>query len=589
MTIIELMVASGVMLVGLTALAYTTTVSFADIGTARQRQAANGLLNRTIEQVRALPFDTLRSGLDNADAAADTANVTVSGSTYTYKGNGEQIPNGTLPAHVTPLFPHVQPAITVGSTTYTVSTYPTFLPGSDQSAFRVTVVVTWPKLVRGGGGGRVSGQTIVYSPAGASGCLSAATHPFASPCQPFFYGASAVQAGGVGVSGTIQGINLAKASLHLSESSSNTQLEQVTAIQGYARTAGSTLALGNLADQSAGLHQVVTRATNDAAQPGADHDAQTYTAASANSALTTTGSGNTLQLIPGGSGDTASSVNTVTATASKACADPGGANQVDSQPCSNGRVLQGSPLVAEVTLTDGVNPLGGGPAQLASVQAPGTEAVSYTNRDLLPGTNACTATAGDGCMHAQSRRSIGLLRVAGLPAGMSPSADGLGAWAAGCRCLLELSNYSDRVAAESGGGSVAPAAAVAATDAAVSATPVLRYWNGSGYTLVTSFEGAPQTISVPPVTAASGSVVVTITANVVRTGGTSTSAATAPASAACPALCHTNSAAFANSPLVADIGYLVTSGGATIADLTISVDLGKAVAKASYQGAPSAG
>src|SRR2546426_2200630 len=92
-TLIELMVAVGIMLVALLALAYTATIGFSDIALARQRQGASGLANQTMEQIRALPFDVLKKGLSNADLASGSdTKITACGVNYCY--GGEQIPRG---------------------------------------------------------------------------------------------------------------------------------------------------------------------------------------------------------------------------------------------------------------------------------------------------------------------------------------------------------------------------------------------------------------------------------------------------------------------------------------------------------------
>jgi len=69
-TIVELMVATGVMLAAITAMLYTTLAGLEGIAVARQRQTANGLANQVLEQVRALPFDTVERGLSNTDLSA---------------------------------------------------------------------------------------------------------------------------------------------------------------------------------------------------------------------------------------------------------------------------------------------------------------------------------------------------------------------------------------------------------------------------------------------------------------------------------------------------------------------------------------
>src|SRR5438128_1451481 len=122
-TLIELMVAVGIMLVALLALAYTATIGFSDIALARQRQVASGLANQTIEQMRALPFDVVKKGLGNTDLSSGSdPNITACGVNYCY--GGEQIPRGANP-NVVPLVPHTQ-TIVVGPTTYTVKAYVTY-------------------------------------------------------------------------------------------------------------------------------------------------------------------------------------------------------------------------------------------------------------------------------------------------------------------------------------------------------------------------------------------------------------------------------------------------------------------------------
>ncbi|HEX2062792.1 MAG TPA: hypothetical protein VHE80_00060, partial [Acidimicrobiales bacterium] len=340
-----------------------------------------------------------------------------------------------------------------------------------------------------------------------------------------------------------------------------------------------------LADQTSGLQQVTTSATTGTGQAVGDYDSKTVTSPSSPTVLSILGSQNLLELFPDVGGDTASSVSTVNSTATNACADPAAANQLDGQPCGNGVTRQSGDLAMQLRLSTGSVQIGSGPVQLFNVRRPVRQSFSYTNRDVAPGTTACKTTGGDGCVRAESRRAIGRTRVAGLPVGMEPTSGAL-AWAGGCRCLIELSNYADTVSAEAGGGSEPPAVTVTGADPSLSASPVLRYWNGTGYTEVTTFTGAPQSFTLPSVTAVEGGTTIVIGANVVRTGGTSTSATTEPPGTACPSTCHTAAEARANSPLVAEITYSVTNGSTVIADVRIAVDLGPALAKASYEAAP---
>src|SRR5437870_13775641 len=95
-TLIELMVAMGVMLVAIVAMLWSTLAGFRGIAISRRRQVANALANQAIEQVRALKFETLQLGLGNSDLSSTTdANVTKtgSGSSTVYKYGAEQIPH----------------------------------------------------------------------------------------------------------------------------------------------------------------------------------------------------------------------------------------------------------------------------------------------------------------------------------------------------------------------------------------------------------------------------------------------------------------------------------------------------------------
>jgi len=215
-TLIELMVAVTVLMVALVSLAYLVLIGFSDIALARQRQGANGLANQTLEQVRALPFDTLKKGLSNADLTASTTtgnasfdpNIIKNGTcgaptVYCYKG--EAIPRGANP-NVVPLVPHQQ-KLKIGSTSYTIRTYVTYYNNiTTNNTFRVTVEVTWANSQIGGVSNKVTAQTIAFS---GTGCLSTSTHPFAAPCQPFFYGSGTWDAATVTMTGTVEGMNRA--------------------------------------------------------------------------------------------------------------------------------------------------------------------------------------------------------------------------------------------------------------------------------------------------------------------------------------------------------------------------------------------
>src|SRR5207245_8720942 len=134
------------------------------------------------------------------------------------------------------------------------------------------VGVTWPNPARRGVRASVQSQTIAYS---GTGCLSVNTHPFAAPCQPFFYANSVADAGHVDIAGTLAGVSLTRASVVMPDWSSNMQIEQISAMQGVPTASGAELTLtGNPATVN-GEQQAASAADNDPAQPGNDYQKTT--------------------------------------------------------------------------------------------------------------------------------------------------------------------------------------------------------------------------------------------------------------------------------------------------------------------------
>ncbi len=569
-TLVELMVASGLLFAALTALAYTSTVAFADIGLARQRQAATGLANQAIEQVRAVPYDVLTRGLANSDLATPDPNIVVSGGDYRF--GGERIPHADITGSVKPLVPH-RSTVTVGPTTYTVGVYPTFL-GDDPAAnvYRVTVIVDWARPVRQGVRARVQTSTLVYSPAG-----NTATAPFATPRQPFLYGTAAAQPGSVNVTGTLGSLILERASLDQSERSSTMQVEQTAAIQGLVRTSGVTLDLAGSDPQTVGSQPASAASSNDPSRPPtsdsattAGQTAQTVSAASGGSEVALTSSG----------ADTATATTTATAGTDPECPDTAGLLQSDGLPCGASRADQGASARANLRLAAGATDLGS--AVLASMGAPAGASPNlgrtFANRAIAPEGGVCISapTGGDGCLGTAASRMVGTVALAGLPSGATPPALWEGQ-------LLAVTGASDTVKAESGTGTSPPTAVTAAT---------IRYWAGesTGYVDLPISEATlggtvvPAAATSVTMSAADGPVTIEITPSL-TVGGTSISDS-APPTCATPCA-RTGVEARSRSPVLGTIGYRATQNGATIADLTIAVDLGTLLAKATYTAAPA--
>src|SRR6266540_913396 len=234
-TLVEVTVAITVIFASLVALAYTATIGFSYEDLARQKQTATGIANQMMEQVRGLAWDKITTAHVGADLGATRSDLTVTNpdsgylvtgcsgdSAGVYRlfscaagsqiGSGEKVVASALscaagsPDCVSPLVRHAG-EITQNNIVYTWRVYdsnncPTGTTTGCTAAtpYRVTVVVTWT-------GGKpspnkiVQVQSLFWSP---SGCRSTATHPFAAPCQPFFFGASTAHQSTVDISGSVE-------------------------------------------------------------------------------------------------------------------------------------------------------------------------------------------------------------------------------------------------------------------------------------------------------------------------------------------------------------------------------------------------
>src|SRR2546421_4386680 len=94
-TVVEMMVSFMVISIVMTSMAYVMAVSLKQVSFAKQREVANSLVDKTMEQARALPYLMIQTGLDDHDitASADSS-ITIIGSTYTYVPTGETIVHG---------------------------------------------------------------------------------------------------------------------------------------------------------------------------------------------------------------------------------------------------------------------------------------------------------------------------------------------------------------------------------------------------------------------------------------------------------------------------------------------------------------
>lgn len=602
-TILEMVIAAGILMIAMSALMLLFTTSLAQSSDARQRQIANSLLIKTMEQARALPYAQVALGL-NASASTGDPNITyctgagapasacVDASTWLYKG--ERIPHGTGMATVKPLnvplvtgqadkghrqFP------TVNRTNYTVAVYPTFtsVPGAptDQPVYRLTTVVSWLAL---GKTKTVTSQSIVYSP---SGCMSTTTHPFGAPCQPFFYGTASTGLGAIQVISSdpnrdaVDGIPLETAQISLSHAGTRQDVEQITRLNAGANSTSVLSKLIGSDPRNAGGDGAAALADTDPSSQATQFFQQTFTGTAGT--LTENGSGNSLWATSSNE-DTGAAAAAATAS-SVTCENANGTTITGALPCGSSRVQQKSAAVIGLDVNWGGHDWG--TTEIARLDAAPAATRTNVSRWGTSGGAACTATSGVGCIQSAATRAIGRLSIGGLPTGFVN--DGRVPGAAWAGYLFQLDNYGDSVRAESGISGAAPTVrTIAATG---TGQPTLKYWNGTAYSTITWPVGSVPptgTITLPTTSVdddRGGGAKVTVVMNGTITLGTQAVKVTGPVG--CATIC--SSTATANSPILADITYTVYKGGDTLATLGIHVDLGKLEATAQYQAAPSAG
>jgi len=173
-------------------------------------------------------------------------------------------------------------------------------------------------------------------------------------------------------------------------------------------------------------------------------------------------------------------------------------------------------------------------------------------------------------------RAFGTIDLAGLPDALVPPALWEGQ-------LVRLTGWTDRVSAESGTGTSPPAVTAAGT---------IRYWTGEagGYAELAVDQLTPSGFSVPvePLTLlqdfGGGPVEITMTPALTVGGSATLDSAPSPCAEPCT---RTEVEARARSPLVGTIAYVARHNGVTVADLTITVNLGTLLGKASYIPAPA--
>lgn len=592
------------------ALALAMQGSLVAMGRNKEFQAATQLMSRRIEEVRALAYDTLAAGA-NASAvqsriaagATDGGRLVASGSGYTY--NGEQLlTNTATTTTATPLTPEYWSTETVDDTSYTISTYVTrcYQPegtnttcnptggASDQALVRVTVVADWTPPTMSGTGSpmQLRDQSLVYSP---TSCLSSSTHPFSAPCQAFQYAGASGGTGVISVKAVdpnnpaatvgIFGADAGQLSVYLPNATASLQVEQSGRAGAAAR--GASIAVDALdpgaADTTVGGDSAQANASNDPAQPGTT-DTATLSATAPTKQVP--GAGN-LGIQAAGSAANGTAAATMAANGTPACASASGTGQLTGTPVCADAAL--SSITGMSTIATTGSHAGADLAMtLASVSPPAPGDVTRTHVGAYSSANAgsvCATAVSPACVVGDARSFGGQVVIGSLPAGMTAPPGWLGG------ALLIDASRLDAVA-ERGAGAASPA------NPAVTGTPTVRVWNGSGYTSISlASVAAATTVDIGTASVSSGAVTVELLAppgpdnQAATTGGTVTvgdRVSTTSGPANCSATCE---AAATFTGVTATVHVLIREGATAVARLIVSATISAAEAHAAFEPASS--
>jgi Tfp pilus assembly protein PilV len=408
-TILETVIALMVVFASLTALAYTASIGFRYSGYGRDRIQASGLANRIMEDIRGLAYTKITNGIPTSELAADSRAVNCSG-TYRFQScSGEKIVSSTFAAgyEAAWLVPHTDD-VAVGNLDATYSVYvtnntPTTTP------YRVTVILEWTNgAIASAPNNSVKVQTLFWSP---DGCVNSTTHPFAAPCQPFFYGQVDAPQARFSVTGQLYNfaIDFDALAVTLPGITANTQEEQTNQLNATTTLSGITFT------DSAGDEEVGDqRATADA-----DDQTDTAAAVTAGGATTNVSALTLSRIATGGggqqvglkadvaAGDLEGRSASVDASASDTYACPTtGARESDLLPCSGAHVKQVGTITVSVLHAQLLAALG--PANLLRIVAPATNTTAWIDRDV-GGTNE------DGLIDVHANRTLGTIQLGGFP------------------------------------------------------------------------------------------------------------------------------------------------------------------------------
>ncbi|HEY3023295.1 MAG TPA: type II secretion system protein [Actinomycetota bacterium] len=611
-TLLETVVALAIIFASLVGTAYIVSGGFGYTALARERQAATGIANQLMEQVRALAWDRFTQGLADSDLNDPDNILACPGATtvYRYKTctpppagtiqaagakiiHTPNLPNECTSGPACPLVPHRGTVSGTGyPTTYSWSVYVTNEDIKTQP-YIVTVIVTWT-------GGRIEGiakfvqlQTIVYSP---KGCGGGDVHPFAGPCTGYHSGSATVAPGRITVSSNPPLIsNFTSVALVSEAASATAQVEQAAVIQSGGTQGGTEQLQGGVTSKFGEVSIAATADSNPVTATGPYGSVPTLVPTNGSFSVSP-GTGTTLT-VQNGTGSTASTASATapTSTSTSPCPLTSGlavSQQTDGLPCAASLSRPGATTSAVLGMTALTQNLG--TATLAQIAPPSgavPAASAFIDRKAPPDS--------EDALRATAARTFGTINLFALPSNLTSAGGGVPAGWNGY--MITITNYSDQASSAAGATTLAPTAGASAG--------TISYWNGLGYSSITgaalNTAGLVQANGQPalqPVyagpqvfgTGASRRYICTVVAPSLARDGASTSSVGTP---------RTTAKASMGSPITGTVQYDVisyaTNPGScsspgvaiptSLVDLTISIDLGSANATTTYKPAPTGG
>jgi type II secretory pathway pseudopilin PulG len=560
-TIVESVLAITVIFAGLTAMAYTATIGFQKIALSRQRVKATAFAGQVMEELRGLAYADITRGIPTEELSTDPNVVSCSGTYRLESCSGEAIVSSTGLDPTDWLVPHTGTTdvdgLSLDWSTYVTNDDPTTNP------YRVTVVVSWTGAGTAGDSAlRV--QSLFWSP---EGCVSSVTHPFAAPCQPYFYGQSLVPLSLVSIDGSVGALDFSAGALKAHGATATVATEQVTNVDATFTHSGVEMTDTSDVTTTSGASAVTTSASDDPGGASSTYETSSQTDGSNSLYVDDLGDPTLNVTLSSPSGGTGRADSAVAATSSSdVCPPPTDTAENDSLPCGGSRVQLSGTLTATTRLDQLASGLGSATlARFGSTTSNPNKA--FVDREDVSGT--------DGRIEVTTTRRLGTINLCGLPSSFSSPTgwSGSNPWNG---YFATLYSYQDTVTAQAGISTSAPTATVNAG--------TVYYYNGSGYTSLSATSSSLDSLDVTrtfSVTISGSTVTVTCRIRDFSRAATVTSYVDDGSSRL--------EAEGEVTPVIGTLDYTVAVDGVIEVDLELTLDLGDVAARAVYEPPPSAG